>query len=443
MHISNFLHFFLKQYFCLCKCTALFLFLLACIASSQVFAETLEDAWQTALSVDNRLQASRKNTEAGKLSLSAARSARLPSLALESGYTILNNAPAALINSPSFPIKEMPVSEDKSLSYKTTISLPLFTSGRISRGIDAASSGLNTAMQDEIKTMLDVKLNVAEAYVAILRVKHMVDVAESNVASLSAHARDVANFYEQGMITKNDLLASQVALADARQRSIQALNNLNIAHAAYNRLLGRPLDQTVFIDDLSAEAVTLDMEALTSKALNKRPELSSLSEQSKVLQYQAAGLRSSIGPQLALSGGYSYTQNKYQVYEDVWSATLGLRWDIFDGGISRHNANALLMKSESLNNLRADTASVIALQVRQASLDVEETGKRIEVTCEAVAQSEENLKVVKDRYREGVGTNTEVLDAETLRTKSYSNYYNAVYDAVIAKIRLQYAVGDL
>jgi outer membrane protein TolC len=131
------------------------------------------------------------------------------------------------------------------------------------------------------------------------------------------------------------------------------------------------------------------------------------------------------------------------VYEDVWSATLGLRWDIFDGGISRHNANALLMKSESLNNLRADTASVIALQVRQASLDVEETGKRIEVTCEAVAQSEENLKVVKDRYREGVGTNTEVLDAETLRTKSYSNYYNAVYDAVIAKIRLQYAVGDL
>ena len=60
-----------------------------------------------------------------------------------------------------------------------------------------------------------------------------------------------------------------------------------------------------------------------------------------------------------------------------------------------------------------------------------------------MAQADENLRVTKDRYREGVGTNTEVLDAETLRVRSYTNYYNAVYDAVTAKFRLKYAVGDL
>ena len=193
-------------------------------------------------------------------------------------------------------------------------------------------------------------MRVAEAYVSVLRSKHSVEVTDNNVASLSAHTRDVTHFYEQGMITKNDLLASQVALADARQRSIQAMNNLNLSYAAYNRLLGRPLDNSVVIDDLSAEPATLDLNDLTSRALSKRPELISLSEQSSALQHQAAGLRSAIWPQIAVSGGYSYTQNKYQMYEDVWSATIGLKWDIFDGGIARNNANAVLQKAEALNS---------------------------------------------------------------------------------------------
>jgi outer membrane protein len=101
------------------------------------------------------------------------------------------------------------------------------------------------------------------------------------------------------------------------------------------------------------------------------------------------------------------------------------------------------MKADALNELRSEAASLIGLQVRQACLDVEETVKRIEVTREAVTQSEENLKVTKDRYREGIGTNTEVLDAESLRIRSYSNYYNAIYDAVMAQIRLKYATGEL
>jgi len=421
--------------------TVLFTFLSFSPASQPVFAETMEDAWKAALQSNHQIQASQRNTISSQLSLEAAKSARVPSLTLESGYTVLNNAPAAIISGAA--IKDLPTGEDKYLSYKAMINMPVFTGGRISEGIFSAGSGLNSAKQDEIKTIFDIKMRVAEAYVSVLRSKHLVEVTDNNVASLSAHTRDVTHFYEQGMITKNDLLASQVALADARQRSIQAMNNLNLSYAAYNRLLGRPLDNSVVIDDLSAEPAILDLNDLTSRALSKRPELISLSEQSSALQHQAAGLRSAIWPQIAVSGGYSYTQNKYQMFEDVWSATIGLKWDIFDGGIARNNANAVLQKAEALNSIRSDTASVISLQVRQACLDIEETQKRIPVTRDALAQSEENLRVARDRYREGVGTNTEVLDAETLRSRTYSNYYNAVYDAVIAKIRLQFAIGEL
>jgi len=419
--------------------TCAFYFLLPASASS----ETLEDAWKAALQSDNRLQASQRNTESLKQTLAARQSARLPSLSLESAYTVLNEAPAAVVHMPSVPIKTLPTSEDKSLSYKAIASLPVFTSGRISQSIDAASSGLNAAIQDEMKTKLDLKMNVAESYVAVLRTKRWVEVAESNVSSLSSHVKDVTNFYDQGMITKNDLLAAQVSLADARQRLIQSQNNLNIAQASYNRLLGRHLDREVSIDDISAEPLRPEIGTLTSQALMNRPELMSLSEQAESFRHQAGSVRATSWPQLALAGGYSYQQNKYQVYEDLWSATVELRWDLFDGGISRHNANALLQKSDALRKLHDDAASAIALQVRQASLDVDETQKRIGVTKEAMAQADENLRVTRDRYREGVGTNTEVLDAETLRLRSYTNYYNAMYDAVLAKFRLRYATGDL
>jgi outer membrane protein TolC len=407
------------------------------------FAESIEDACKTALSVDYRLQASRMNIESMKQSLEAAKSARYPSLNVESGYTILNEAPAAIVSIPNIPATQMTMSEDKSFSFKTTMTLPIFTGGRIAQGIEAARSGLQGSVQDEVKTALDIKMSVTEAYAGVLRAVRWVEVAESNVASLGAYVKDVANFYEQGMITKNELLASKVSLADASQRLIQARNNLEIAHAAYNRSLGRPLDQEVKIDDISAGPVQINLEALTAQALAKRPELASFAEQEKSIKSQAASVRSSACPQIALSSGYGYQQNKYQVYEDLWSATLGLKWEIFDGGIAKHNANALLRKAEAIGKLRDDTASVITLQVRKASLEVEETIKRIDVAKEAITQADENLRVTKDRYREGVGTNTEVLDAETLRVRSYTNYYNAVYDAVIAKFRLKYAVGDL
>jgi len=419
------------------------IFLILLTGFPAAHAETLEDAWKIALSYDHRLQASRMNVESSRQSLSAAESSRYPVLSFETGYTVLNNAPAAILDEPMAVLNRIPTGEDKSLSYKTMLTLPLFTSGRISRGIDAATSTLNSAVQDEMKTILDLKLQVAEAYISVLRAQRLVQVAETNVSSLVSYTNDVNNFYDQGVVTKNDMLAAQVSLADARQRLTQALNSLNITSASYNRLIGRPLDQQIHIDDLSFEPHGTDFENLQSKALEKRPELISLSEQTRTLQHQASGIRSTTMPQLLISGGYSYNQNKYQVYEDVWSANLGLRWDIFDGGVSRHSANALLQKAESLNEIRKDTASLISLQVRQACLDIDETYKRIEVTREAVSQSEENLKVAKDRYREGVGTNTEVLDAETLRTKSHSNYYNAIYDAVLATIRLKYVTGEL
>lgn len=416
--------------------------LAACLMTTSAGAETLQQAWDTALAVDHGFKAVQENTAAAAQQVQAAQAARLPGLDVGAGYTARDNVPGAATNVGGVPAS-FPTGEKNSQSYNATVTLPLYTSGRISSGIAAARASHEAAQLDESSRSLDLKLRVAEAFVEVLRAERGLEVADSHVASLEAHVRDVQNRYDQAMVAQNDLLAAQVQLADARQESIKAGNRLDIARAAYNRLLGRPLAQAVSLQELSPEPVSETLETLVARALEQRSELASLTQQVQALHRQAKGVRAQSRPQVALNGGYDYQENQYQAHEGQWSATLGLQWKVFDGGILRHQAGATEHQAAALQQQREDLASEIRLQVRQAWLDVQETRKRIVVTKNAIAQAEENLTVNRDRYENSLSTNTEVLDAETLRTRSQNNHSNAVYDAVIAVLKLQRATGEL
>src|SRR5690606_3363256 len=115
-------------------------------------------------------------------------------------------------------------------------------------------------------------------------------------------------------------------------------------------------------------------------------------------------------PQLALSGGYARLENEFLNRDDFWAVGIGMQWNAFDGGRSRNRASALSLQSEALRRERRDLESLIALEVREAWLNRAETERRIAVTERALEQAEENLRVARDRYRNGEGTNGEVLD---------------------------------
>jgi len=416
--------------------------LVTALFAGHAAAESLPQAWDTALSVDRGLKASRENTAAASSLLDAAKSARLPNLALEAGYTALDKAPAARAEFFGQSL-QMPLAQKDSAAYRAMATLPLYTGGRITRGINAATAGLDAARLGESADAQNLKLRVADVYVGVLRASRMLKVTESHVASLQAHARDVGNLHEQGMVAKSDLLSVQVALADARQRHLQVANGLDLARAAYNRLLGRPLEQPVALDDLSPEATQEPLPALSERALAQRSELAALAQQIEAMRHQAAAVRGETAPQVALSGGYGYQENRYQVHPGQWMITLGAKWNLFDGGVVGHRANAVERQAAALTEQRDELASVIALQVRQTWLDVQETRKRLIVTQSAIAQAEENLLVARDRYANGLSTHTEVLDAETLRTGSQSNHANALSDAALAGLRLKRATGEL
>ncbi len=402
------------------------------------FGETLEDAWKIGLKSDHLLKAAGQDIVSRQAELNAAKGRRLPTLNIGGGYTFLDNEPGAYAETIQFT-----TADDTSLTYQAMVSLPLYTHFQISSSIDAAIAGLSAGKFAELATRQKVKLKIAEAYVAILLGIQQTDVALSHEQSLTAHAIDVKNLHDEGMVPVNDLLAAEVALANARQLTLKTRNRLDIAQSSYNRLLNRPLDYKFEIVKIPLFFPEIDLVATSQEALNQRPELAALSEQVESLKWQAKSTKAESGPKVMLKSGYDYQENSHQLHEGVWQATVMASWDIFDGNVAKNRGLALEAQSRSLIEQRQELETLIRLQVRQAWLDMEESRKRIEVTKKTLNQAEENLQVTRNRYKEGIGTNTEVLDAETLRAVNFVNYDKANNDAVLAVIRLHYATGSL
>ena len=126
-------------------------------------------------------------------------------------------------------------------------------------------------------------MNVAEIYVAVLRAQRVADVNVSRATSLAGHARDVENRFGKGMASRNDLLAVQVSLADAQQRTLQARNSVAMLSAAYNRALRRSLSDAVRLVDLPPSGDLGNLDDLTGIACAGQPEIAALSAQARTL----------------------------------------------------------------------------------------------------------------------------------------------------------------
>jgi len=415
--------------------------MLLTFASTGALAETLEDAWSSAINNNHQIKSAKADTSASEQQLHSVQGQRLPDINVSSGYTQFSETPAAKTQIDG-QTAQFNTNQAGSVKAQAIASVPIFTSGRIGHNIDAAEASLQAVQANEITSVLNIKMQVAEAYIEVLRMDSALQVAQSHVDTLELHMKDVNSLFDQGIVARNDSLAANVELANARQLVVQANNRLDIAKARYNRLLDRNLGNDVKLAHQFPETPQGTLNDLSGNALKQRPELVMLSQQIESLDQQAKSVKAGLLPQVAVNGGYQYQENRYQAFEGMWMANVGMDWKLFDGS-SGHRSDAMTRQAIALKEQRDDLAGMIGLQVRQAWLDIQETQKRIAVTRQAIAQADENLKVTTDRYQQGLSTNTDVLKAEDLRTTTHDNFNNATYDAALAALHLRRAVGVL
>ncbi|MBR4846606.1 MAG: TolC family protein, partial [Phascolarctobacterium sp.] len=127
--------------------------------------------------------------------------------------------------------------------------------------------------------------------------------------------------------------------------------------------------------------------------------------------------------------------------ESNWTVGVQASLTIFDTGVTRSKAHAAKANYFSAEESYRDTVDAVMLDVRSQYLNLREAEKRISTTEVAVSQAEEDYRIAQLRYQAGVGTNTDVLDAQVALTDAQTNYLQSVYDYNISKTNLETAIG--
>lgn len=210
-------------------------------------------------------------------------------------------------------------------------------------------------------------------------------------------------------------------------------NALSLAKSAYNREIGRPLDVKARLEEPALPEVLQGGEAaLVECAVRENAAIEGIRHADAALAAQAKAEKGAYLPQVALAGGWMRQDDPYLARDRGWVVGVTMKWITEIG-----------KKRAALEHQKAEAGSLVELAVRQCLLNVNEADERLGVAQSALAQADENLRAVRERYRHGLVSHTEVLDAETLRLSSDMNAMYVHYDAVLAGLRLRHAMSEL
>ena len=363
----------------------------------------------------------------------------LPEVNASGSHTSLAHQPTAIFGS-----QQVPISEKNYLAYSLSIQQTLYDFRKNASRYEASKKLLNAKKMDAARTRNLVAIDFVLVYLDLLEAENLVKVSEKEVLQLESHLHNAKSLYEEGVITKNDLLQAEVKISDARQRLLTAGNLRAVTASQLNSILVRTLTADMQVEDVRespARFVETDMGRAWEIAEKQRPEILIAEETLKALDLERRATEAEFFPRLFVQGGYDFTENRYQVYEGNWSVTLGLGINLFQGGLTRaelkKNESQRLRLVEEKNKLIDD----IRLEVEKYLLNVKTAKERVAVTKDAVQQAEENLRINRVKYEEGAGTATDVLDAVTLLTVAETNNYKSVYDLRRSEAAVLYAIG--
>jgi outer membrane protein len=418
---------------------------------------TLDESIKIALERSLSVRSADEEIKAKKFEQLSSKSGFYPKLSTSYMYTRLDHDTvndAKYTTYPYNPLTDSHFAQSVSpldinkYQFNITLTQPLFTGWRLTILRDLAAIGVDTAKIQKETAVQDLVLNVKGAYFGILKAEKLAKVAEQSVELLEAQLSISKAFYDEGIIAKNDLLQTEVQMAQAQQDLIRAKNGVELAKSLFNKLLRRGLNQALEIKDiLDYYPISLLLEQCMEKAEQNRPEIKAVSLNVASAEKNVALTKSSYYPSVMLIGNYQRETDDFLLDfgsggdPDHWTITLQGEWTFWEWGKKRHDVAAAKANLTKVHYLLKEIKDNIQLEVKEAYLSLREAEKNIQVAKKAVMQAEENFRMNEERYKQQVATSTDVLDALTLLTQARTNYFNALSEHNVAWARLERSMG--
>ena len=288
-----------------------------------------------------------------------------------------------------------------------------------------------------------VQFDVTAAYLNILLARASPRVQEEAIRQAEATLKDARARFEGGVADPDDVLRAEVQLSESRDAFVSAQETQLVAVAQLNNVMGRNAALPLRVLDLQPpppEARPSLAESLEIAAA-QRPEIGFARETVVAAQEGVVAAKAAFLPRIFVRAATGRVDGENMLTGWTGGAGLHLELPLYTGGLLR---GELRTAEAEVAAAVADAQTIldgISLEVTRAFRSEVAAGQRIELSRTAVVEAQENLRLVRVKYRNGDATPTDIVDAETALTRSQQRLNSAIYTYLAALARLDYAMG--
>jgi len=423
----------------------------------------LEDCIEISLASSPGVIAARERIEQARAAVGRARSGFYPRLSIRETFARSSHAPTVFSNqlaqgelSGDFPA--LPGADpfdqfnDPSplTNWNTRLLLewPIYRGGGTLHENRAATANLRASELALEAIHGDLAFSVSSAYYEILKSRNSISVAEQSIRRIRAHLDVAKARFENETALRSDVLRVEVRLGEAEEALEIAKHNLERAKSRLNLAMGRSVNESLGLADARQHAPSrLDgersLEELMRIARRNRSEIEGMDRNIEALDGTVRAAKAQYYPQVDAFAHYDVDTEDFSDGEDSWTVGVGASISIFDGFLKRSAVRSARGKLREAESQKRQLILGIEMEVKDSFLARSETAVRIDVLEDSVSSAGEALRIVAERYAEGLVLVTDLLDAEVALTNTRLRLVSARYDHMIATAALERAIGAI
>lgn len=317
-------------------------------------------------------------------------------------------------------------------------------------GLRAADTYRLMASQDLTKSKVTVAENVIKAYYSALVAEQRSKILDLNIARMDTAIYQTEQYVKQGFVEKIDVDRLNVQRNNLITEK-QKLNNLiSLTYQLLKFQMSYPQDARISLKETLNNEAVKSIRNLVTQDVNpdERIEFLQMQTNKKLTLLNMERYQKGIFPSVSFSGsiGAGHSNSVFNPFERWFGSsalTLGVRIPIYDSGLRK-----VQVERQRLNIIKIDNGMDILkesfkLENEQAKINITNGFEALDVQSRNMELAAEVLRVSKIKYQQGLGTNIEVVNAESDLKQAQNNYFSALYDVLIAKVDMDKAQGKL
>lgn len=409
---------------------------------------TIDELFILAEQNSPQLQISRSGIAIADERKMLANTQKRPNVAASASASYIGNA--TILNTDLSELKEVEMPHFGN-AFSVQASQVIFKGGAINRSIEKAGLDQQVAQLNFDQKRAEIKLLLVARYADLYRLSKQEAVYKKHIASANLRLKNINNMYKEGMVTRNDLIRSELQITNLEMALQEVTNNLQITNQQLRVITGLPAGTTILPDSnfLKATPNRLEYEDYLSLAQTNFPGLKASQVNGEIARKNLQIAKAERLPAVSLQAGNSLARPivtaspALDLYSRGWNAGVGITYNISSLYNAKHSigaANAQLNQQEQLVALQRQN---LETEVSTAFIKHNEARQRSESFKKGVQLADENYRIVSKKYTSQLALITDMLDATNAKLDAELQLTNADANIIYTYYQLQYLAGSL